>query len=194
MITAESYIDIGYRDSDPPPDMVFTVTFIFPHAASGTADMRLFSKLKRLKSKLKELNKSHFSYICGPVTAKRVQLEQLQVCNLFPPNCRRLEDERRVHTELLELATTESAFYRQKAKIHWLQDGDLSTRFFTNLIGSADPGVKGCSVGCLKELLNYSLPSGAEEALSRVISDAEIKEALFQHGKDKSPSPDDYTA
>ncbi|KAE8732369.1 Cysteine desulfurase 1 [Hibiscus syriacus] len=78
----------------------------------------------------------------------------------------------------------------QRAKVHWLQEGDLNT----SLIGAADSRAKGCSVGWLKSVLNYSLPAGAEDLLVSVITDAEIKDALFRQGKNKSPGSDGYTS
>ncbi|KAE8664042.1 putative membrane-associated kinase regulator 6-like [Hibiscus syriacus] len=66
--------------------------------------------------------------------------------------------------------------------------------YFTNLIGTPDPLVKGCSVDNLKNLLNFSLPVDAATCLIREVSDDEIKEALFRQGKDKSPGPDGFTS
>ncbi|XP_039007590.1 uncharacterized protein LOC120135392 [Hibiscus syriacus] len=197
----------------------------------GSAMQCLFSKLMRLKPFLKELNKVYFSDISGRVSNKRAELEQIQIFNLTHVDQRRIDDERRIHAELMDLKVVESRFYRQKAKIHWLREGDLNTRFFhqrvesnkkrntirvikgedgqcydsfegmaaelviffTNLIGSADPPVKGSSVESLKGLLNYSLPEGACAFLTKEVNDIEINEALFRQWKDKSPGPDDYT-
>ncbi|XP_039057416.1 uncharacterized protein LOC120200719 [Hibiscus syriacus] len=66
--------------------------------------------------------------------------------------------------------------------------------FFTNLIGVEDPLVRSSSAEDLKGLLNYSLPEGAIDFLTRKVSDMEIKEALFKQEKDKSPDPDGYTS
>ncbi|KAE8685740.1 Detected protein of confused Function [Hibiscus syriacus] len=117
------------------PGVVWTQKGAKDHC-EGNAMQVLFSKLKRKKPLLKELNKSYFSDISGRV----------------------------------------------------------AVNFFTNLIGTADLLVKECSVECLKPLLNYSLPIGAEDILTEEVTDNEIKEALFRQGKDKSPGPDRYTS
>ncbi|XP_038998865.1 uncharacterized protein LOC120124223 [Hibiscus syriacus] len=150
----------------------------------------LFRKLKRLKPCLKILNKEFFSDISGRVSSKRSELEQLQVFNLSHVDQRRLDYEKIIQAELVDLEVAESEFYRQRAKMHWLKEGDLNTRFFhqkvesnkkkntirvimseegqcfdsfdemaaelvnffTGLIGSTDPMVRGCSSANLKEL------------------------------------------
>ncbi|XP_038993959.1 uncharacterized protein LOC120117831 [Hibiscus syriacus] len=155
----------------------------------------------------------------------------IQTFNLAHTAQRRTDEERRVHSELVDLETAEAVFYKQKAKAHWLSEGDLNTKcfhqkfqankkrnnirviksedgqlfesfkdmvvelvgFFTNLIGSTDPLVKGCSAGNLKDLINVCLPDSAYVCLTKEVSDVEIKEALFRQGKDKSLGPDGYT-
>ncbi|XP_038994273.1 uncharacterized protein LOC120118241 [Hibiscus syriacus] len=130
----------------------------------------------------------------------------------------RLSEEKRIQADLIVLEAAESDFYKQKAKAHWLQEGDLNTRFFhqrveankkmntiriikdeygvfyesfddmaselvkfyKNLIGTADPLVKGCPVESLKLLLKFSLPDGAADSLVGRVTDKEIKEALFR--------------
>ncbi|XP_039038585.1 uncharacterized protein LOC120176169 [Hibiscus syriacus] len=54
--------------------------------------------------------------------------------------------------------------------------------------------MKGCSFGWLKSVLNNSLPVVVEDLLAGVITNAEIKDALFRQGKNKSHGPDGYTS
>ncbi|XP_039020001.1 uncharacterized protein LOC120151688 [Hibiscus syriacus] len=199
---------------------------------AGNPMQIFFCKMKRIKPLLREFNKSYFSDISGRVTAKRVELESIQIHNLGHVDHRRVAEEKMVQAELIELETAESEFYRQKAKAHWLKEGDMSTKFFhqrvesnkkrntirmikdengefhesfdgmaselvnffKGLIGTPDPLVKGCYVEWLKSLLDYSLPDGADVFLVGEITDKEIKEALFRHGKDKSQGPNGYTS
>ncbi|XP_039040914.1 uncharacterized protein LOC120179370 [Hibiscus syriacus] len=191
----------------------------------------LFQKLKRLKSCLKDFNKEFFSDISGRVKSKKSDLEHIQLFNLSHVGQRRMDDERIIQAELVDLEIVESEFYRQRAKMHWLKEGDLNTRFFhqmvesnkkdntirvimseegqyfesfdemavelvsffTDLIGSADPMVSGCSIEILKDMLTYTLPNDAADSLTKEVDDLEIKKALFKQGKDKSPGPDGYT-
>ncbi|XP_039000122.1 uncharacterized protein LOC120125860 [Hibiscus syriacus] len=151
--------------------------------------------MKRLKPRLKELNKSYYEDISRRVAIKREQLEQVQLFNLAHVDQRDVQAELRVQAELLELEAAETAFYRKKAKIAWLKEGDMEmVRFYSELIGSSDVNVKNYPVEYLKDLLQYTLPAGAENYLVRDITEVEIKDALFRQGNDKSPGPDGYTA
>ncbi|XP_039013307.1 uncharacterized protein LOC120142911 [Hibiscus syriacus] len=135
--------------------------------------------MKILKHVLKELNMIHFSDISARVIAKRAELESVQLSILSSASQFGVEEENKVHVDLVDLEVAELEFYRQKTKIHWLQEGDL---------------IQECPPECLKELLSYTLPVGAERVLEGVISDSEIKEALFRQSNDKSLGPDRFTS
>ncbi|XP_039024717.1 uncharacterized protein LOC120157747 [Hibiscus syriacus] len=96
----------------------------------GNAMQLLFNKLRRLKPVLKELNRSYYSDIYGRVAEKRAELESIQLFNLVHVNQRRLEEESKLRDDLVALEDAESEFYKQRAKVHWLQEGDMNTRFF----------------------------------------------------------------
>ncbi|XP_039056349.1 uncharacterized protein LOC120199288 [Hibiscus syriacus] len=49
---------------------------------------------------------------------------------------RSIEEERNIHAELVDLEIAESEFYRQIAKVHWLKEGDLNTKFFHQRVES----------------------------------------------------------
>ncbi|XP_039038081.1 uncharacterized protein LOC120175552 [Hibiscus syriacus] len=103
---------------------------------AGSAMQVLFCKLRRLKPLLKELNKEFFSDISGRVKGKRAELEQLQIFNLTHAEQRRVAEEKRIQDELVNLEVAESEFFRQKAKLHWLDEGDLNTKFFHQRVES----------------------------------------------------------
>ncbi|KAE8732331.1 hypothetical protein F3Y22_tig00002237pilonHSYRG01790 [Hibiscus syriacus] len=171
----------------------------------GNAMQVLFNKLKRLKPILKELNRTNFSDIFARVKDKRAELEQIQLSNLTVVNHVGMEVEKRVQSELIDLEITELDFYRQRAKVHWLQEGDLSTKIFHQKVESQK---KKNTIRMLKneygdlletfdemvDILNYSLPDGAERIMAGEVSNKEIKDALFRQGRDKSPGPDGYTS
>ncbi|XP_039035391.1 uncharacterized protein LOC120171819 [Hibiscus syriacus] len=190
-----------------------------------------FAASGRLKPILKDLNRTQFSDISSRVAAKRAELEHIQLANLAAANQAGIEEEKKLQAALVDFKMAELDFYRQRAKVHWLQEGDLSTKFFhqkvesqkkkntirvlknkngqllekfdgmaaelvdfyNRVIGAVDPLVKSCNPEWLKDVLNYSLPAGAESTLEGEISDKEIKEALFRQGRDKIPSPYGYT-
>ncbi|KAK8354267.1 hypothetical protein V6Z11_A05G208600 [Gossypium hirsutum] len=64
--------------------------------------LRLFIKLKRLKAPLRALNVAAFGQI----------------------------PERLLHGEFKALQDAEEQFYRQKARVHWIREGDQYTKFF----------------------------------------------------------------
>ncbi|KAE8665579.1 hypothetical protein F3Y22_tig00112540pilonHSYRG00052 [Hibiscus syriacus] len=65
---------------------------------------------------------------------------------------------------------------------------------FKKQLGVIDPEVNCCNVTTVKELLGYSLPEGASEALIKEIYDVEIKDALWGQGDNKTPGPDGYNS
>ncbi|XP_039004443.1 uncharacterized protein LOC120131538 [Hibiscus syriacus] len=107
-----------------------TVVESWQSHCEGTPMQCLFRKLKTLKPCLKEFNKEFFSDISGRVNSKRYDLEHIKNFNLSHVDQRRMDDERTLQAELVDLEIAELEFYRQRAKMHWLKDGDLNTRFF----------------------------------------------------------------
>ncbi|XP_016731131.1 uncharacterized protein [Gossypium hirsutum] len=110
--------------------------------------LRLFIKLKRLKAPLRALNVAAFGQI----------------------------PERLLHGEFKALQDAEEQFYRQKARVHWIREGDQYTKFFHRTLA-----VKRSKV---------TIRALVEVDLARPISNAEIKTALFEQGNDKSPGTD----
>ncbi|XP_039044697.1 uncharacterized protein LOC120184262 [Hibiscus syriacus] len=90
----------------------------------------MFCKLKRLKPILKDLNRTQFSDISSRVAAKRAELEHIQLANLDATNQAGIEEEEKLQVVLVDLEMAELDFYRQRAKVHWLQEDDLSKKFF----------------------------------------------------------------
>ncbi|XP_039026250.1 uncharacterized protein LOC120159757 [Hibiscus syriacus] len=182
-----------------------TVRDSWQQQCGGSAMNCLFNKLKRLKPLLRGFNKQFFSDISGRVRLKRAELEYIQIFNLAHSSQRRIDDERRIHTELVDLEVAESDFYRQHANVSCLRENDLNTKFFyqrvqantkkntirvirgedghihesfegisaelvgffTSIIGTPDPFVRGCSIETLRDLLNYTLPDGTASSLTK---------------------------
>ncbi|KAH1067046.1 hypothetical protein J1N35_032033 [Gossypium stocksii] len=97
--------------------------------------MKLFLKLKRLKRSLKALNSEAFGDISDRVRKKRAELEELQIASLrcdYNLDCQRQIE--RVQAEVKGLQDAKERFYRQKARVQWLQEGDHSTKFFHNAV------------------------------------------------------------
>ncbi|XP_039032919.1 uncharacterized protein LOC120168182 [Hibiscus syriacus] len=96
----------------------------------GNAMQIMFNKLKKLNHVLKELNMNYFSDISARVTTKRAELESVQLSILSGDSHFGVEEENKVHADPVDLEVAELEFYRQKTKIHWLQEGDLSIKIF----------------------------------------------------------------
>ncbi|KAE8729270.1 hypothetical protein F3Y22_tig00003725pilonHSYRG00291 [Hibiscus syriacus] len=104
---------------------------------AGNPAQVLFQKLKRLKTCLKELNRARFSDILGQVKQKREELIKIQLANLDSDIARNnINVELKVEKELKVLEEAELLFYKQKAKVNWIRDGDQGTRFFHSMVAS----------------------------------------------------------
>lgn len=90
-------------------------------------------KLKNLKGALRTLNKDNFSNIQERVSATNCLLQAVQVHALQHPSESLFEQERSLHLEWTFLRTIEEAFFRQKSRINWLNEGDHNTFFSTEL-------------------------------------------------------------
>ncbi|XP_039066643.1 uncharacterized protein LOC120212383 [Hibiscus syriacus] len=210
------------------PDFISIVKNSWQSLTTGNPAHALFLKLKILKRCLKELNMSHFHDISGQVQRKRDELQNIQLSNLCAALAGSfIKDELEAGRELNSLEQAELLFYKQKAKVDWIRDGDQGTRlfysivankrtcntiralynqdgvkldsfegmsnevirFFKDQLGVTDPDVQSYNINIIRSLLDYSLPRGAADILIKDVSDAEIKDAIWGQGNNKSPGP-----
>ncbi|KAL0461900.1 UNVERIFIED_CONTAM: hypothetical protein Slati_0077600 [Sesamum latifolium] len=117
------------------PNFIATIEEGWSLNVEGTPQFRLCRKMKALKSSLKAFNSLHYSHIS--VRAKETDLAlqdaQLQLeFNLGDAAVRHsLGDLRKM---VVFLAEVERYYYYQKAKIHFLKQGDRNTKFFHDMV------------------------------------------------------------
>ena len=92
---------------------------------------RVATKLKLLKTKLKEFNRAHFSNINSRVADARHKLFEVQSQLQNSPSCPRLRLlEQSALQSLVNLLRADESIYRQKSRIQWLAEGDQNSSFF----------------------------------------------------------------
>ncbi|XP_074300346.1 uncharacterized protein LOC141631595 [Silene latifolia] len=97
----------------------------------GTTMFRLVTKLKRLKSELKKLNREQFNDIENLAKVTALSLTQLQIkLRVDPLNERLFYAERECAKEVEFLARARTDYLKQKSKINWMKEGDENTTFF----------------------------------------------------------------
>ncbi|KAL0308230.1 UNVERIFIED_CONTAM: hypothetical protein Sradi_5765300 [Sesamum radiatum] len=117
------------------PDFIPTVERRWGLNVEGTPQFRLCRKLKALKSSLKAFNNMHYSHIS--VRAKEADLA-LQVAQTHlesnPGDVTVRDSLGDLRKKATFLAEAERHFYFQKAKIHFLKQGDRNTKFFHDMV------------------------------------------------------------
>lgn len=97
----------------------------------GNPLVRLAKKLKRLKVPLKALNKEEYGDINKRVEKARQNLENVQKQLMDDPFNRQLQVETQNARETYSnFLTFEEAFFKEKARIKWMKEGDKNTQFF----------------------------------------------------------------
>ncbi|KAK4391599.1 hypothetical protein Sango_1937700 [Sesamum angolense] len=117
------------------PNFIPTVEGRWGLNVEGTLQFRLCRKLKTLKSSLKAFNNLHYSHISARAKEADIALQDAQThleTNSGDVAVRdSLGDLRKKVTFLAE---AERHFYYQKAKIHFLKQGDRNTKFFHYMV------------------------------------------------------------
>ncbi|XP_020263009.1 uncharacterized protein LOC109838991 [Asparagus officinalis] len=114
-----------------------TVSRIWQTKIKGYAMFAVYTKMKLLKSELKDLNKRHFSNISEQVLRAKVALDDAQT-NLHsgPLNQTLIEQEKNYIISYNKLLDCVLSFYQQKARILWSVQGDRCTSYFHSVIKS----------------------------------------------------------
>ncbi|KAJ9561560.1 hypothetical protein OSB04_006720 [Centaurea solstitialis] len=194
----------------------------------GTFMYRVTTRLKALKEPLRKLRRSY-----GNLSSKANDLkEELNViqlaCDLDPFNEDLREDLQAIRLAYQKVCSDENEALKQRAKVHWLREGDSNTRFFHNVVRERrhinqvrsvcnsegvfvyDEDVASAFINHLKgymgtcddsvdpviltECFQNKLSLADALFMIRPILDSEIRDAMFQIGKDKAPGSDGFTS
>ncbi|KAL2225249.1 UNVERIFIED_CONTAM: Retrovirus-related Pol polyprotein from type-2 retrotransposable element R2DM, partial [Sesamum indicum] len=201
------------------PDFLATVEAKWNLSVDGTAQFCLCKRLKALKGELKAFNSQHYSHISARAKEAdhTLQVAQNQL-ESNPGDVALRNSLGDLRKRAVFLAEAERQFFYQKAKIHYLKDGDRNTKFFhdmvkrnvtKNSIGAvtrADGTVITAAEDIAQEFA-HTLPvddgvfewgpilSPEQTAdLCRAVTPLEVKEAIFHISDNKAPGPDGYSS
>ncbi|KAJ9536410.1 hypothetical protein OSB04_un000423 [Centaurea solstitialis] len=115
-------------------DFLDIVTSEWCHEEEGSFMFRLVRRLKRLKRPLRRVRN-----LVGDVTVRvrnlRTELDAIQIpCDLDPANPILLEDLAHLSVAYEQARADELSFFRQRAKVRWLHEGDKNTSFFHQVV------------------------------------------------------------
>ncbi|KAJ9536736.1 LOW QUALITY PROTEIN: hypothetical protein OSB04_un000121 [Centaurea solstitialis] len=205
-----------------------TVKTAWEVPVEGTFMYRVTSRLKALKEPLRKLRRL-YGNLTGKVDALKEELNVIQLaCDLDPFNAELKEDLQGLREAYQQACRDENLAMRQRAKVHWLREGDANTRFFHNVVKERrhynqvrsvcrndgvfvyDEDVPWAFVDHLKgymgsrdesldplmpmEWFHNKLSLRDSLFIIRPILDSEIRDAMFQIGKDKAPGSDGFTS
>lgn len=115
------------------PNFLSLVREVWKEEIPGSPIFQLCSKLKRLKSKLKELNDQNYSDLHGRVVRTKSKLnflqEQVQASPTDPNLCR---EEATAAKEYRDICRATENFLRQKYRVQWSFQWEIRTKNFSS--------------------------------------------------------------
>ncbi|XP_074277933.1 uncharacterized protein LOC141601538 [Silene latifolia] len=111
------------------------VSQVWQNEFSGTKMYKVVKKLKLLKPDLKKLNKAHFSDIENKADIAQLRLKKLQEQIMANPGDKDLiQQESEANQTFNVLYSAKMDYLKQKAKAHWLKDGDSNSAYFHGVL------------------------------------------------------------
>uniref|UniRef100_A0A803P5L3 Reverse transcriptase domain-containing protein n=1 Tax=Cannabis sativa TaxID=3483 RepID=A0A803P5L3_CANSA len=98
---------------------------------SGGKMFQVVCKLKKFKERLKVINREGFCDLLKQLTNAKAELEALQVSLQQQPLAAHLhQQEKEAREKVIQKQQNYTSFLKQKAKMDWLQDGDMNSALF----------------------------------------------------------------
>nr|GEY83612.1 hypothetical protein [Tanacetum cinerariifolium] len=173
-------------------DFIPVVRNVWNSEIDGFSMFSLVSKLKLLKKPLRKLNFEQGNLFENVVRLK-AELAGVQSSLSDDPHNKALrEEELRVLKAYRAALKDEELFLRQKANVKWLRAGDSNSSYFHNVVKGQSSEVLPFSEP--DSLFMKKLPAAEALKLVRIVSNEEIKLALFDIDGNKAPGPDEINA
>ncbi|XP_021734972.1 uncharacterized protein LOC110701666 [Chenopodium quinoa] len=117
------------------PEFLPGVKDVWCKMISGTPIFQCVRKLKEVKQFLKESKMGRFSCVEVDDAIAEKHLEDIQIkLQSDPGNEELISQERLARIQFSKTHSDRFNFLKQKAKVHWLKDGDMNTTFFHAMI------------------------------------------------------------
>ncbi|CAN1289542.1 hypothetical protein LINPERPRIM_LOCUS20328 [Linum perenne] len=112
------------------PSYTSIVQNIWSTSVYGSPLIRICKKLQLLKGELKKLNRREYSDISKRVLEVERVMTHAQMNALHNPTSSAFDDFVTATNIWTNLCSAEESFYRQKARVHWISEGDKNTGYF----------------------------------------------------------------
>ncbi|GJU36876.1 RNA-directed DNA polymerase, eukaryota, reverse transcriptase zinc-binding domain protein [Tanacetum coccineum] len=154
------------------------------------AMLNMMMKLKFLKAKIREWNKSNMLSVKHVKAKYKDELEALEeIIDRGDGNEEIVNKRTEVVNNIHKFDKIHSSEMAQKAKVKWSIEGDENTSFFHGVLNKKQSilNIRGIMVD------GNWIESPKANELESEVSNVEIKRAVWDCGTDKSPGPDGFT-
>ena len=112
-------------------DFLHTVASSWHAPVTGNPMFQFTSKLRRLKTDLRQLHRQHTNNLMDRVKQAKASWDEAPFYLDQHPTLETAQiNERTLATQYMQLCRDEESYLKQKSRIQWLQLGDRNTAFF----------------------------------------------------------------